>query len=79
MSCCTKMLDPTTETKRGIFGIYHPQILCLVPRPCTTGVSWAWDHGFEIRESTTYIITRVDATSFRSLFLILSTLVVGES
>jgi len=40
---------------------------------------WAWDHGFEMCESTSYIITRVDATSFRSLFLIISTLVVGES
>ncbi len=42
------MLDPTTETKRGNFG----QILSLVPRPCTTCVGWAWDHGFEMCEST---------------------------
>jgi hypothetical protein len=30
-------------------------------------------------ESTSFIITRVDATRFRSLFLIISTLVVGQS
>jgi len=47
--------------------------------PCTTCLGWAWDHGFEMCESTSYIIRRVDATSFRSLFLIISTLVVGES
>jgi hypothetical protein len=47
--------------------------------PCTTCVGWAWDHGFEMCECTSYIITRVDSTSFRSLFLIISTLVVGES
>jgi len=42
-------------------------------------VGWAWDHGFEMCESTSYIIRRVDVTSFRNLFLIISTLVVGES
>ncbi len=69
------MLDPTTETKRGNFG----KILSLVLRPCTACAGWALDHGFEMCESTSYIITRVDATSFRSLFLIISTLLVGES
>ncbi len=54
------------------------KILSLVPHPCTTCVGWAWDHGFEMCESTSYNM-RVDATSFRSLFLIISTLVVGES
>jgi hypothetical protein len=62
-----------------ILEVYHPQILSLVQRPCTTCVGWAWDHGFEMCESASYIITRVDATSFRNLFLIISTLVVGES
>jgi hypothetical protein len=35
-------------------------------------VRWAWDDGFKMCESTSYIITRVDATSFKSLFLIIS-------
>jgi len=51
----------------------------LVPCPCTACVGWTWDHGFEMWESTSYFITRVHATSFRILFLIISTLVVGES
>jgi hypothetical protein len=55
------------------------KILSLVPQPCTTCVGWAWDHGFEMCESTSYIIRRVDATSFRSLFLLISILVVGAS
>jgi hypothetical protein len=30
LSCCTKMLDPTTETKRGNFGRYYPWSHALV-------------------------------------------------
>jgi len=68
------------DTKRGNFGSVPLTDTMLGPtRPCTTCVGWAWDHGFEICESTSYIITRVDATKFRSLLLIISTLVVGES
>ncbi len=51
----------------------YPWSHALVLHVC---VGWAWDHGFETCESTSYIITRVHATSLRSLFLILSTLVV---
>jgi hypothetical protein len=56
------MLDPTTKTKRGNFGRYYPWSHTLVLH--------AWvghgTMGFEMCESTSYIITRVDATSFRS-------------
>ncbi len=77
LSCSLKMLDPTTETKCEIFGSIPPTHTILGPRPCTTCVGWAWNHGFEMCASTAYIITtRVGATSFRSLFLFLSTLVV---
>ncbi len=79
LSCSTKMLDPTTETKRGNFGSIPPTYTMLGPTPLYLCVGWAWDHGFEMCESTSYIITRVDATSFRSLFLILSTLVVLQA
>ncbi len=77
-TCCTKMLDLVTETKRGNFGsIYHTHIwyVCLVPRPWT-----AW-----VRHGTTGLkcvnvprIMRVDASSFRSIYLTISTLVVGH-
>jgi hypothetical protein len=30
LSCCTKMLDPKTETKRGNFGRYYPWSRALV-------------------------------------------------
>ncbi len=72
---------PALEVRQSveILEVHHPQILCLVPDRCTTCVGWAWDPAFEMCESTTDIITRVDATSFRNLLLIISTLVVGES
>jgi hypothetical protein len=31
------------------------KILSLVPHPCSTCVGWAWDHGFKMCESTSYI------------------------
>jgi len=68
------MLDPTTETKCGNFGRYYPCSRALV----LDALVGHGTMGLKC-ESTSYIITRVDATSFRSLFLIISTLVVGES
>jgi hypothetical protein len=40
------------------------------------GGCWAWDHGFL---TCVNLPRRVDATSFRSLFLIIATLVICES
>jgi hypothetical protein len=70
---CTKMLDPMTETKRGNFGrTYHTHIwyVCLVPRPWTAWVR----HGFEMCERTSCY----EGRCFRSMYLTISTLVVGQ-
>jgi hypothetical protein len=60
LTCCTKMLDPTTEAKRGNWTTWVPHgtmgLKCVnVPR-----------------------IMRVGAPSFRSIYLTISTLVIGQ-
>ncbi len=72
------MLDPLTETKRGNFAIiYHTHIwyVCLVPRPWTVQVR----HGtMGLKCVNVPRIMRVDAPSSRSIYLTISTLVVGQ-
>jgi hypothetical protein len=47
------MLEAATKTKRGNFGSSPRADTMLDPTPCTsTCVGWAWDHGFEVCEST---------------------------
>jgi hypothetical protein len=60
LTCCTKMLDPTTEAKRGNWTTWVPHgtigLKCVnVPR-----------------------IMRVGAPSLRSIYLTISTLVIGQ-
>jgi hypothetical protein len=84
LTCCTKMLDPMTETKPGNFGIiYHTHThththiwyVCLVPRPWTARVR----HGtMALKCVNVPRIMRADAPSFRSIYLTISTLVVGQ-
>jgi hypothetical protein len=80
LTCCTNMLDPVTETKRGKLGIIytthtHRGYVCLVPRPWTARVR----HGtMGLKCVNVPRIVKVDAPSFRSIYLTLSTLVVGQ-
>ncbi len=70
------LLDPLTETKRGNFGsTYHTHILCLVPRPWT---AWVRHGTMGLKCVNVLRIMRVDAPSFRSMHLTISTLVVGQ-
>ncbi len=78
LTCCTKMLNPITETKRENFGsIYHTHIwyACLVPRPWT---AWVRHGTMGLKYVNVPRFMRVDAPSFRSMYLTISTLVVGQ-
>jgi hypothetical protein len=78
LTCSTKMLGPVTETKRGNFGsIYHTHIwyVCLVPRPWT---AWVRHGTMALKCVNVPRIMRVHAPSFRSVYLTISTLVVGQ-
>ncbi len=78
LTCCTKMLDPVTETKRGNVGsIYHTHTwyVCLVPRPWT---AWVRHGTMGLKCVNVPHIMRVDAPSFRSIYLTISTLVIGQ-
>jgi len=78
LTCSTKMLDPMTETKRGNFGsTHHTHIwyVCLVPRPWTAWVR----HGIMgLKCVNVPRVMRVDAPSFRSMYLTIATFVGGQ-
>jgi hypothetical protein len=79
LTCCTKMLDPMTETKRGNFWKYIPQshiwYVCLVPRPWT---AWVRHGTMGFKCVNVPRIMRVDAPSFRCMYLTIWSLVVGQ-
>jgi hypothetical protein len=54
LTCCTKMLNPMTETKRGNLEVdtTHTHMICMLGPTPLDCVGAAWDHGFEICECT---------------------------